>query len=241
MLRESEETMTSANSWISPRLIVGIALIAFGTLFTLDNLDLIEASGIVDFWPVILIAIGVLKLLQGGAKIGGALLVVIGLLLLGDTLDLIRFRDFLPLVIVAAGVVLISGAFRKKAAAGDGGAEPLVNAFALMGGVERKSASTALRGGELTAIMGGCEIDLTAAKPEGKEIVIETFAMWGGITIKVPHGWGVVSRVTPIMGAFEDKSLPVAEPRHWLVINGLAIMGGVEVTNGAPGTAPVAG
>jgi hypothetical protein len=226
--------MKTANSWISPRLIVGLALITFGLLFTLDNLDIVEASGVVDFWPVVLIAVGLLKLLQGGARIGGALLTGIGVLLLGDTLDLLRFRDFLPLFIVFAGVVLIYGAFRKPSAVSGSGVEQAINAFALMGGVERKSASNELRGGELTAIMGGCEIDLTAAKPEGKEIVIETFAMWGGISIRIPHGWGVISRVTPIMGAFEDKSFPVAEPRHWLVLNGLVIMGGVEVASGPP-------
>jgi len=226
--------MTSAKSWLTPRLLVGLAFITFGIIFTLDNLDIIESGSVSDYWPVVIIAIGLLKLMQGGARVGGIVLTLLGVLLLGDTLDYIRMRDFFPMFIAAAGLFLIWGAFRRPAATGANGGEQAINAFALMGGVERRSASNELRSGELTAIMGGCELDLTNAKPEAKEITIETFALWGGVAIKIPHDWGVISRVTPIMGAFEDKTRPVADPKHWLIVNGMAIMGGVEVTNGGP-------
>lgn len=228
--------MTSAKSWLTPKLLVGLAFIIFGTLFTLDNLNVIESGSVSDYWPVVIIAIGLLKLMQGGAKVGGVVLTLLGILLLGDTLDYIRMRSFFPMFFVVAGLFLIWGAFRRPAETGASGGEQAINAFALMGGVERRSASQELLGGELTAIMGGCELDLTNAKPAAKEITIETFALWGGVAIKIPPDWGVVSRVTPIMGAFEDKTRPIAEPKHWLIVNGMAIMGGVEVTNGGPST-----
>ena len=225
--------MTSANSKLTPRLIVGLALITFGAIFTLDNLDIIESGSVIEYWPIVIIAIGVLKLTQG-ATAGGVVLTLLGAMLLGDTLDYLQIRDFFPMFIVAAGLFLIWGAFRRPAVTGATGGEQAINAFALMGGVERRSASQELRGGELTAIMGGCELDLTNAKPESRDVTIEAFALWGGVGIRIPHDWGVVSRVTPIMGAFEDKTRPIADPKHWLIVNGVAIMGGVEVTNGVP-------
>ena len=231
--------MTSAKSWLTPKLLVGLAFITFGTIFTLDNLNIIESGSVIEYWPVVIIAIGLLKLMQGGARIGGVILTLLGVLLLGDTLDYIRMLTFFPMLFVAAGLFLIWGAIRRPAETGASGGEQAINAFALMGGVERRSASQELVGAELTAIMGGCELDLTNAKPAARDITIETFAMWGGVTIKIPHDWGVVSRITPIMGAFEDKTRPIADPKHWLIVNGMAIMGGVEVTNGGPSSVPL--
>ena len=96
---------------------------------------------------------------------------------------------------------------------------------------EAAHAWAAFRGGELTAFMGGCDIDLRQAAIHG-EAVIDVFAMWGGIDIRVPDDWRVIGRVTPIMGGFEDKTRP---PRgaaaHTLVIRGFVLMGGVEVKN----------
>jgi hypothetical protein len=58
------------------------------------------------------------------------------------------------------------------------------------------------------------------------------FAMWGGIEIRVPDDWTVVSRVTPVLGGFDDKTRPSpGAGAHRLVIRGFAIMGGIEVKN----------
>jgi hypothetical protein len=79
--------------------------------------------------------------------------------------------------------------------------------------------------------MGGCEMDLRHAKIHG-EAVIDVFAMWGGIEIRVPDDWTVVSRVTPMLGGFEDKTRPTPDAStHRLIVRGMVIMGGVEVKN----------
>jgi predicted membrane protein len=107
-----------------------------------------------------------------------------------------------------------------------------VNAFAVLGGVQQSNNSQDFRGGESSAIMGGCEIDLRQASIQEEEAVINTFAMWGGIKIKVPPTWNVIVQGVPFLGGFDDKSVkPADRSAKRLVVKGTAIMGGVEVTN----------
>ena len=54
----------------------------------------------------------------------------------------------------------------------------------------------------------------------------------GGIEIYAPSEWSIVSEVTPILGAYIDKRRPTATvPTKTLFIDGLVLMGGVEVKN----------
>ena len=106
-----------------------------------------------------------------------------------------------------------------------------VSGLAILGGVKRGNNSRAFKGGDLTAIMGGCEIDLRQAAIDG-EASIDLFAMWGGIEIRVPEDWTVISRVVPLLGGVEDKTRPPqGATAHRLVLRGFAIMGGIEVKN----------
>jgi hypothetical protein len=106
-----------------------------------------------------------------------------------------------------------------------------VNGFALLGTMKRKCVSQEFRGGELTAIMGGCELDLRGAAIGGGQAVIDTFAFWGGIEVKVPEDWRVVVRGTPVLGSYDDKTVHATGTGKVLVIKGTALMGGVEVKN----------
>ena len=46
---------------ISVKLIVGIFFTLLGVLLTLDNLDLANADAVLPYWPLVLVAIGILK------------------------------------------------------------------------------------------------------------------------------------------------------------------------------------
>jgi predicted RND superfamily exporter protein len=49
---------------ITPQLILGLAIVAVGVLFTLDNLGWIESRGYWSYWPVLLIILGLAKACQ---------------------------------------------------------------------------------------------------------------------------------------------------------------------------------
>ena len=91
---------------------------------------------------------------------------------------------------------------------------------AVMSGVVRRSNTQTFRGADLTAIMGGCEIDLRQASiAPGTEAIIDVFAFWGGIDIKVPEDWVVITRAVPLMGGIEDKThSPGSVPAKTLIL-----------------------
>jgi len=221
---------------LTPQLLVGVMVIVVGVLLTLDNLDLINAEMYLRFWPAGLIALGLLKLWHArevGGSFAGFLLTLVGTWLLLERTAIVdlSFRDLWPALLVFFGMFLVwqglSGPRRRATA----DTNALINATAVLGGVARGNNSTSFRGGDLTAIMGGCELDLRHAAING-EAVIDVFAMWGGIEIRVPEDWTVSSRVTPLLGGVDDKTRPPqGASKHHLVLRGFVIMAGVEIKN----------
>ena len=222
---------------ITPHLMFGLLVLLVGVVLTLDNLDIVDAGRMLDYWPAGIIAIGVAKLLQvhrgHGRAVGGILFILVGGWLLLHTLDLVEGSPMAlwpVLLIVAGGVIVVQSVWRPRQQAG-AASDQTVSAIAIMSGVRRGSNSGSFRGGELAAFMGGCEIDLRQAAIHG-EAVIDVFAMWGGIEIRVPENWTVIGRVTPLMAGFDDTTHPPKEATaHRLIVRGVVVMGGVEVKN----------
>ncbi len=221
---------------VTPQLLLGVFVIAVGVLFTLDNLGLVRAEGYLQFWPVALIAIGLLKLSQGrdatSSTLGGLVFTIAGLWLLLEETAVIRvsFWDMWPLVLVLLGTYMVwQGAMGRRRRRADADVHATVNAIAILGGVEYSNNSRRFRGGSLTAIMGGCELDLRQAAIDS-DAFLDVFAMWGGIDIRVPEDWTVVSHVLPLLGGSANKTRGTPGA-HRLIVRGFAIMGGIEIKN----------
>jgi len=220
---------------ITPRLIVGLAILAFGVLWMLDNLNYIDASDFTRYWPAVLVLIGLAKLTDSRASKGGPIaLIVIGGVLLAARLTHFRFDlgDLIPLGIAILGAKLvIDASTRRRALKAPDDSNSVVHSFAMMAGIHHQNTSQSFRGGDANAIMGGVELDLRNAQiQDGEEAVLDAFAMWGGIEITVPENWRVVGQVMPILGGFEDKTRSNASGPT-LIIKGAAVMGAVEVKN----------
>ena len=96
--------------------------------------------------------------------------------------------------------------------------------------LQRTNRSPTFRGGALTAVMGGVDLDLSGARLAPEGAVLDIFALWGGIEVKVPEGWQIDLRVFPLMGGVEDRTRPgdgTDAPR--LTIRGVFLMAGGEV------------
>lgn len=223
---------------VTVQALFGLMVIAVGILFTLDNLEIIDARDYLPYWPVGLVTIGLLKLYQaargGRGWFGGLVFVAIGAWMLIERIVYFRIdaRQLMPLFLVFLGGYMVWRGFGGRSRTRAADAEADFSALAIMGGVIRRSNAQSFRGADLTAVMGGCEIDLRQASiAPGTEAVIDVFAFWGGIDIKVPDDWTVVSRVVPIMGGIEDKTHAPATADKRLIIRGLLVMGGCAVKN----------
>ncbi len=222
---------------LTPKMVLGLAIMVVGVLFTLDNLGVLHADDYLQFWPVALILVGIIKLvdrgLSGPGCVSAALWILGGTLLLLDSLDKVAIGDWWPLFLVLIGGYIawqaMLGPPRRRSSRDDSG--ETLSGFSVMGAVERASQSDNFRGGDLTAIMGACEIDLRKAKIASGEAVIDTFAFWGGIEIKVPEDWQVICQGLAVMGGYSCKASGPDDATQRLVITGLAIMGGVEIKN----------
>jgi predicted membrane protein len=219
-----------------PQLIMGLLVVFVGVMFTLDNLGVADAERYLRYWPVAIIALGFAKVWQardGRGGFGGVIFIIAGSWLLLNSLMLVHVEElweFWPLLLVLLGVSIVWRSLGGRTAAG-ADSTATVSAVAVLGGVNRGNNSKAFRGGDLTAVMGGCEVDLRQAAIDG-EAVIDVFAMWGGIELRVPEDWTVDSRITPLLGGVEDKTRPPqGATAHRLVLRGFAIMGGIEVKN----------
>jgi hypothetical protein len=222
---------------VTPQLLFGLLVIGSGLLFTLDNLGYVHAEDYVRFWPLGLIAIGGLKLWQtqhGSGSIAGFFFIIVGVWLLLEELAVLRihFKDLWPLLLVLLGSYLVWQGFSVRARGGPAAAgHAMVSAMAILGSVNRASSSKAFRGADLTAIMGGCELDLRHAAVNG-DAVIDVFALWGGIEIRVPEDWIIDSRIVPLMGGVEEKiSQQPGDPIHRVTLRGFVIMSGIEIKN----------
>lgn len=225
---------------VTPQLILGLGLAVLGLVLTLDNFDVIESEQVLRYWPVILIAFGVARIVSSfalSALVPGLLFILGGGWLLLWNLGRVHVSlwQLWPVALVLLGLSILHRAFSgPRGPAPELSTVSETSAFAMMSGVERRVSSTDFRRADATAIMGGVEIELRGAEIAGDRAVVDVFALWGGVELVVPVGWTIDSRVQPIMGAFEDKTLhplPGEGPAKVLELRGWAIMGGVEVRN----------
>ncbi len=215
---------------LTPRLVVGLAIMLAGFLLALDSLGWADAGEVFRYWPLALVAVGVTKLLEGaGQRSGAFLLIVLGAALLALNLGWLSFPRVAAIVLFLVGARIAWKALAPRSALPVAGPSTS-DVVAILGGSKR-AVSGEFKGGQAFAFMGGSEVDLRRASMTKDEAVLDVFVFWGGIEVKVPEDWEVVSRGLPILGGFVDNTRhsPAAQKR--LVVTGMAIMGGIELKN----------
>jgi predicted membrane protein len=223
----------------TPQLLLGLAVLVTGVVFLLHNLGVVDLRQYLSYWPLLLLLLGAIKLVRARsvpAALGGVFWIVLAIWLRPSLfgVDLSVLRTYWPVILILFGAFTVWHTFRRGPALIGRNADlrSWITATAIMSGVSRKVASPEFAGGEVTAFLGGVQLDLTGATIKGPEAHITIFAMWGGIELKVPAAWVVDMQVTPFMAGYEDKTTPPADnnaPR--LIISGLLTMGGAEVKN----------
>ncbi|HMH70247.1 MAG TPA: DUF5668 domain-containing protein [Candidatus Saccharimonadales bacterium] len=215
------------------RIVTGIGIITIGVMALLGTLNIINFNDLFhSWWPLIVIAAGLLMFINDPRQFVWPLIVVVaGILLQLRELDMLHFNVwqlFWPIVIIAIGLsVLINRSYGHKNVS----KKELDEITAILGGNKTSNQSKDYKGGNLTAILGGVELDLRKATIKD-EAVLNVTAILGGITLQVPEGWTITSKVMPIAGGLDNKTTtPEGKTGPRLIIAGDVVLGGVDIKN----------
>ncbi|HEV7427018.1 MAG TPA: DUF5668 domain-containing protein [Thermoanaerobaculia bacterium] len=222
------QTLATQQPRLSVKFVVGVFFTLLGILLTLDNLDLADADRFLPYWPLFLIAIGLMKLQDRDNRIPAIFAIAAGALLLLFTTDWVRFSifDLWPVALILAGLAILAHAFGFRPSSISAGSDSSI--ICILGVRKEKVTARNYRGGRIVAFMGGCELDLRQADMENLPAELEIFAMWGGVEIKVPEGWEVTGNILPVMGGADIRTKAAPGGRK-LIVNGVVVMAGVDI------------
>lgn len=231
--------MSSPKNFMQPRSVIGLIIIILAIIIFFDNIGIHIFSIIFRNWPLALIIIGVAMLVGPYKKeqsTGPYILITIGLLFFLGQFRLFHYQWnnlIFPLILLAVGVYILRPYISQQQSKGI--PENRIEIFSILGGGEFNTRSENLKGGHAICILGGADINISEADMEGTNMVITCLAFMGGVQIKVPLHWQVNVQAVPLLGGVSNKTSCLAEklqmPKKSLTITGLAVMGGIEVTN----------
>ncbi|MBI9036266.1 MAG: hypothetical protein JEZ03_17535 [Bacteroidales bacterium] len=232
---------------IDKKVIIGLLLIGFGALLTLDVFDIVNINfrSIIFSWQMILIVIGLVNLLNTSNKTPGLVLIAIGtFFLLPDFFyfDFPTRKLFLPIVFIGMGIIFLTNRgkwdkFTKHHGHFSHGntnlGEDFLDDVNIFGGGHKSITSQTFMGGKITSIFGGSEYNMTHAELRDGHAEIEFTSIFGGSKLIVPADWKVKTDVVAIFGGFSDKraSGSVQNPNKVLIIRGSVIFGGGEIVS----------
>ena len=222
------------------RVVIGVVLVLAGLFLVIRNTGFFPdfIDHVVFSWPMLLVTIGLVMSLGASEKTAGVIVMAVGgffmiPLLFRETFHM--YNMFWPSIFIIIGVIFIVtkrkgwNSVTSKGVIGDDYVD-YVNVFS---GGERQIVSENFRGGKISAVFGGIELDLTKAKLAPGRNELEIACVFGGATIIVPDYWYVTIDVTPVLGGFSDsrKLSPgrSVESSSQLVIKGAVVFGGGEV------------
>ena len=227
------------------RVVLGLLFLGIGCVLLIQYTDLLPflLPGYLISWKTILIALGALLLATDKNKSTGLILMLIGgFFLLKDDVFGVGFWDVMkfaiPAVFILAGVLIlfprrIFPARSYNRLDGEESKDVLREVNIFSGGTKSIN-SERFRGGEITCIFGGSELNFrNAGLAEGVN-AIDITCIFGGVTLYVPEDWTIKIEATTIFGGFSDARAEsnaslATDPGKLLVIKGVVVFGGGEI------------
>ncbi|WP_158080823.1 LiaI-LiaF-like domain-containing protein [Pelomonas sp. KK5] len=236
------------------RLVIGLFIIGVGLVALLGNAGFVDAAELRPYWPLVLVALGAVRLFSRWSVLPGIALILVGAALTAQNLGYLQlhWRDWWPVLLILFGASFLLRDDRwgrrrwqrrqARWARRHGMPLPLgpdvvaddserIQADAVMGSAVLSNASQNFQGGELSAVLGSVELDLRDAAMRSGEAVLLVKVVMGGIEIKVPRSWTVGVRADHVLAGVDDRTVPPAAPAGRLLIDGEIVMGGVTIRN----------
>lgn len=221
---------------LSNQIIFGIILLIIGVLFLLRSTGIYNTGNLLSYVPSLFIILGIYSLIKSGFKsISGPvtmiiIFTVIQLLVLG-VITWSTLASWWPLVIILIGAGIIINHYQRdksKVYTRDN-----IDLMAILGEAQNTIKSSSFKGGNLTAVLGGVELDLRDSQTGPEPAIINVTVLLGGAEIRVPDDWDLKINVVPVLGGVDDNrtrmsnSSPKEKPD--LIINGMVALGGLDI------------
>ena len=225
---------------MNKRSIIGVLVLAVGFLALAGALGYVETDGLWStYWPVILIGIGLVNLVDNPRSyIMSGMVALVGIIFLLRNLGVPYLQElhfweiFWPLVIIAAGLWLLSNKKVPIPRGGSSNSDDQLEAFALFSGSNPRSSSMNFKSADVFAMFGGVDLDLRQASVQEAPAKIDAFVMFGGVDIKVPDDWKVKVTGLPLFGGWGNKTLMKQTDKEVdCIVNCFVLFGGLDVKN----------
>lgn len=239
------------------RVWSGLIILGVGLVFFLRNIGINIPSWVIS-WHVLLILIGLLVgYKRGFSGMGWLIMVMVGGFFTFESISNYDLGKYYPAIgFIILGLFVIFKPKRthdkwhgkwKEKFGGERSADKesrgfnyidkedadILDSINVFGGSHQNVYSKNFKGGDVIAVFGGADINLTQADFQDT-ITLDVLAIFGGMKIIIPPGWEIKSEVTAIFGGMDDKravGTAISEPRKILVIKGVALFGGVDIRN----------
>lgn len=228
------------------RVFLGVVLILVGSLLLMKLTGIFHFFIFPDYlfsWKMILIALGIFLMATEKEQTTGIILFLIGAVFLAKDVFNVDFwqliKVLIPVFFVLAGVVLLlpgRGLIprRKYNRISDEDVMDSIENVNVFSGGSKAITSDNFKGGEITCIFGGAELNFKNAKLAPGNNVLDVNCIFGGVTMYVPEDWTIRLDVTAVFGGFSDSRAEsnmnlVTDPEKVLVIRGTVIFGGGEI------------
>jgi predicted membrane protein len=101
----------------------------------------------------------------------------------------------------------------------------------IFGSTKKTFVSKDFKGGEISVVFGGAELNLTQAD-FSNVVTLDVSVVFGGAELIIPANWKVRSEMTTVLGSVEDKRPIIqggTEPEKTLILKGSVVLGGLEI------------
>jgi predicted membrane protein len=223
------------------RAVIGVILVIVGLFLVLRNANFMPSylDNIIFSWPMLLVTVGLIMTIgSSGGKTSGIIIMAVGAFFLIPHIFQETFHVynlFWPSIFIIIGIIFIFSKRKGRDADTSSSAvgDDYIDYVHIFSGGERQIVSQNFRGGKITSIFGGSEIDLTRAGLAPGRSEIELACIFGGATIIVPDDWYVTVEVVPVLGGFSDSRKinlgRTIDTTKQLVIKGAVVFGGGEI------------
>lgn len=239
----------------SGRLIAGLVIIVIGALFLVDRAGLYDLSGLLDWWPMIIVLVGVWRLIAGRFRslFGPLLLIAIGAILQIwnlDAFDLDFGKFLLPGILIVVGIAILAGGMRRRkrgrrnsppshnaapiidvdvSASTDVDADDTLHAVV---GTQDRTISGDFQSASINVVMGSGNLDLRNARIVSKPATLEASVVMGEVKVRVPAEWNVRIANSSQMGETKDARPSQSDSDSPdLIVRGSVTMGSLQITD----------